>query len=75
MNCDRSRSNSHLDGSLMALCNALLWATIKPGRPPYTTRMFVVFIAVNGARIEPGLPAALFCTRILDGGTDLGVGT
>ena len=28
---------------LMALCNAVIWATIKPGRPPYSTRMFLAF--------------------------------
>jgi len=28
---------------LMALCNVLIWATIKPGRPPYTQRMWLFF--------------------------------
>ena len=32
-------------------------------------------IAVNGATIEPGRPAALFRTRIYGGGTDSGVGS
>ena len=32
-------------------------------------------IAVNGATLEPGQPVALFRTRIVGGGTDLGVGT
>jgi len=32
-----------LTAILMALCNALIWATIKPGRPPYTQRMWLFF--------------------------------
>jgi len=32
-------------------------------------------IAVNGANFEPGRPVALFHTRIVGGGTDLGAGT
>jgi hypothetical protein len=32
-----------LTAILMALCNAFIWATIKPGRPPYTQRMWLFF--------------------------------
>src|SRR5258708_2620292 len=28
---------------LMALCNVLIWASIKPERPPYTQRMWLLF--------------------------------
>lgn len=31
---------------LMVFCNALLWTTIKPGRPPYSLRMFIFYSAV-----------------------------
>jgi hypothetical protein len=31
-----------LTAILMALCDAMLWATIKLGRPPYSLRMFVI---------------------------------
>lgn len=39
-----------LTAILMAFCNAMLWATIKPGRPPYSLRMlgmFTVFICIG----------------------------
>jgi len=32
-----------LTAIFMALCNAMIWATIKPGRPPYSQRMLVFF--------------------------------
>ena len=31
---------------LMAICNAGLWATIRPGRPPYSLRMLAAYTVV-----------------------------
>jgi len=33
---------------LMVVCNAMLWTTIRPGRPPYTSRMWVAFTVLIG---------------------------
>ena len=37
-----------LTATFLSVCNAMLWATIKPGRPPYSLRMLVMYTVTIG---------------------------
>jgi len=37
-----------LTAIFLSVCNAMLWATIRPGRPPYSLRMLMMFTVVIG---------------------------
>jgi hypothetical protein len=45
--------------TLMALCNAMPWATIKPARPPYSLRIFLAYTVVIFKGFGSGCQATL----------------